>query len=552
MIFPKMKNFLVGWAALALILLFSWAFFHPDFFLMHDYTHMLRIAELRRSLEGGHFPVWWTQNLGYGYGMPLFLFYGPLPFYLGTFLTYFGFSTIGATKALLFLSGVLSFSGLYFTLKRWGRTAGFIGGALLLSAPYRAVDIFLRGAVSEVLAISILPWLLHGGLAIKEGKRWAVPYLAFWSGVLILTHNLTAFIALPLFALFSSLWILIHRTAQWKKQLAQLIFGYGWGGFLALFYLVPAYGEKGNTIIESILGGYFDFRLHFLYIRQLFLERWAYGGSGYGPDDGMSFHLTWILILSAGAAGILFLKRWRSLPKHGWLIPLALSGAGLSLFFALGHSQPLWEALPLLSFVQFPWRFLGPAIVLLAFGAGLGLSLIRPVFLRWTTALVIILCVIPLVRFHKPEKFLPRTTGNFSDAPVDIRKDFSSILPDYLPAEFDQKLPLVDEAHRIVLDRAEISWETNRPHQLLATTQAPEGTTITWNIADYPGWRYYVNHEQVQPEKLADGRRQLVTSTPITSVGALFGSTPLRTATLAASGLAWFVWLSVVLWRHRD
>jgi hypothetical protein len=460
-------------------------------------------------------------------------------------------STIAATKALLFLSTILSFSGLYLALKRWGRSAALVGGALLVAAPYRAVDMFLRGAVSEVLAISILPWLLHSGLAIKEEKKWALPSIAFWSGALVLTHNLTAFIALPLFASCSALWILVNRTQHWKKQLGTLVLGYIWGVLLSVFYLAPAYLEKGETVIENILGGYFDFRLHFLYIRQLLIEHWGYGGSGYGPDDGMSFHLTWVVLLLCVLAALLFIKRIKHLPTQGWLIPIGGIFAGISLFFTLGHSQTIWETVSLLTFVQFPWRFLGPAIVFLSFTAGIGISLIRPPFLRLGLATLSLLLIIPLVRFHRPERFLPPSTGNFSSAPVDIRKDFSSILPDYLPKGFDQKLPIVDESHRIIISTSELSWETNRPQQLLATTTAPAQSVITWNIADFPGWRYYVNHVEVSPKKLPDGRRQLVAEGSVSSVGAQFGTTPLRSLTLTISAVAWIAWLSMVLWRRR-
>jgi hypothetical protein len=46
---------------------------------------------------------------------------------------------------------------------------------------------------------------------------------------------------------------------------------------------------------------------------------------------------------------------------------LMLVIAAVYLFFALPVSRPLWEALPLIDFVQFPWRFVGRAALPLAF-----------------------------------------------------------------------------------------------------------------------------------------------------------------------------------------
>jgi hypothetical protein len=55
--------------------------------------------EMERSLQRFEFPVRWSANFGFGYGMPLFNFYAPLPYYLGqpllfinTFLSDFNFN----------------------------------------------------------------------------------------------------------------------------------------------------------------------------------------------------------------------------------------------------------------------------------------------------------------------------------------------------------------------------------------------------------------------------------------------------------------------------
>src|SRR5690606_33612822 len=142
--------------------------------------------------------------------------------------------------------------------------------------------------------------------------------------------------------------------------------------------------EKGETSIESILSGYFDFRLHFLYIRQLIKPQWGYGGSEPGPLDGMTFHMGIPLLVLVACVGIwmtlriaqkTFQKRKLTLSQTEVLFFSASLLTGLSLFMTLFHSQFLWETVPLLNFVQFPWRFLSVAIVLMAFLAGLSITL---------------------------------------------------------------------------------------------------------------------------------------------------------------------------------
>src|SRR5688572_3917950 len=78
----------------------SWSLFKPGFFRVHDYVHAARIAEMTRALQEGQFPVRWSGNFGYGYGMPLFEFYAPLPFYVGAGLYWLGLPIVTVLKVL--------------------------------------------------------------------------------------------------------------------------------------------------------------------------------------------------------------------------------------------------------------------------------------------------------------------------------------------------------------------------------------------------------------------------------------------------------------------
>jgi hypothetical protein len=42
----------------------------------------------------------------------------------------------------------MAWLGMYNLMKRWGRTAGFIAATLFVLAPYRALDLFVRGALN--------------------------------------------------------------------------------------------------------------------------------------------------------------------------------------------------------------------------------------------------------------------------------------------------------------------------------------------------------------------------------------------------------------------
>ena len=59
--------------------------FISGYFPMHDDTQPARVFAMSQELKRGVFPVRLVDYLGYGFGYPLFNFYAPLPYYLGSF-----------------------------------------------------------------------------------------------------------------------------------------------------------------------------------------------------------------------------------------------------------------------------------------------------------------------------------------------------------------------------------------------------------------------------------------------------------------------------------
>lgn len=540
-----LRCFLIGTILTGALLAFSWSLLQPGMFQIHDYTQVGRLVELRRSLEAGHFPVIWSQNFGYGYGMPLFLFYGPLPFYFGTFATWLGFSDLTAIKLLFLLSNVLGLAGVFAWFRPRGYAAATAASVIFLAMPYRALDIFVRGALNEILAISLLPWVLVATRLMSEKPRQGIVMSATVTAALLLTHNLTTLLGLPILAGLALLWILLTQTNKLKMVLqfgaSQLL-----GLLAAAFFVIPSLVENHLTAIDSILSGYFDFRLHFLSHRQLVIENWGFGGSQLGLDDGISFHLgspAWLaLILSAIMIGSYILttlqKKANFTFKHIsrqylWLSALCVA-TGFSIFMTIGRSQPVWEILPLLHLAQFPWRFLAVASVMAALVAGELIALQKTWWTRWPLALLLGILACTQVGFHRPKEFLKNPDKLYSSQPEFIRTDLSKTLPDFLPTEFDQDLDPVSPEQRIVVENQTLQIQRNQPHSLLFEAENSPGT-ITWNIADFPGWKYFVNNQAVEPALLPDGRRQLESTEPISLIAAEFTRTPLRLATQIVS-----------------
>ena len=284
------KSYFVLIALVLLFVLSSYSFFHSSFFHVHDFTHAARIAEMASTLEEGQFPVRWSANFGYGFGMPLFNFYAPLPYFIGALFFKMGFGLVTSIKLLCVFINLVTILGSYLLGKKMlGRFGGLLLASAYTLAPYRAVNLFVRGAFSEVFAMAFLPLVLFAIVAFaKEEKKKYLLLLLISILAIILSHNLTAMIFLPLAALFALLYLIYQKKLKLIYLIAvQFLLALG----LSAFYMLPAFMEKDLTIINKIFSGYFHYSHHFLYIRQFFQDNWQYGGSAWGPNDEVSFFL---------------------------------------------------------------------------------------------------------------------------------------------------------------------------------------------------------------------------------------------------------------------
>src|SRR3990167_386156 len=124
----RFENLISFWPFAILIFVSIFAilpFLNSGFFPIHDDTQVQRVFEMKKSLSDGMFPVLWVADLGYGYGYPIFNYYGPLPYYLGGILSLLGLNALLATKVMI--AGVVvgsSFSIYLLAREFWGKWGG--------------------------------------------------------------------------------------------------------------------------------------------------------------------------------------------------------------------------------------------------------------------------------------------------------------------------------------------------------------------------------------------------------------------------------------------
>jgi hypothetical protein len=175
------------------------------------------------------------------------------------------------------------------------------------------------------------------------------------------------------------------------RTLAAIALGLG----LSAFFWLPAFGERGLIRLSGITRDFFDFRLNFISLPEMLALPRPLDLSAINPYYPLSLGLAQITFaaLAVLGLGLCFVLRIAYCVSPGAdgrfsadLAPGARSHTlGHVLFFAaallvtaflsLPYSQPVWEALPLLELAEFPWRWLGPAILCAAVLAGAALYL---------------------------------------------------------------------------------------------------------------------------------------------------------------------------------
>ncbi|MFH1601737.1 MAG: 6-pyruvoyl-tetrahydropterin synthase-related protein [Candidatus Shapirobacteria bacterium] len=538
-------------------LLASFRLFGSGFFTMHDDLHVSRLYEMDSCFKDRQFPCRWVPDMGFGYGYPLFNFYPPLPYYLGEVFHLIGFSLISSVKIVFIVEIFLGAFFMYLLASHfWGRWGGLLGSVFYTWVPYHALDIFVRGALSEFMAVAFFPaifWIIAE--IINKGKKKHFPLLALFYGALLLSHNIMAMLFTPLIGLWIIFLLLVREKRDFKLLLKIILAGF-WGLGLAAFFTLPAFWEKGLVHVETMFMGYFNYLAHYTSLKQLFLDRfWGFGASVWGPEDGMSFqlgHLHWILpLIILGLAIFLYFKsktkKMKSKNKHFLLLVSFCFILALGIIF-LTHPRSvfIWKALPFLEYLQFPWRFLAIATFFLSFLSG-GLTFFVPRGKRpfWMGAIIGGVILLNF-NFFQPEKRIEITDQEKLFSLEGWHRLQTDAIFDYLPKS--APFPPTSSAPDTVLLK-----EENSGNQL-AVENFQKGTNwfkfrinlekegeIMLPVYFFPQWRGWLDKNEVELGYEKDLGRIIMRVSSGEHMGELrLTNTPIRSWANLVSLLSWW------------
>jgi len=521
----------LAWALIAALPLFSDPGFLNTRGIGDSPNLLFRVHQLLAALQSGEFPARWMPDAAYGYGQPYFTYYASFSTYLAALLKLYGFSYVHALK----LTQLLALLGASGALYGWLRAARLtpaqaaLGAAAYTFAPFHLVNLYVRGdSLAELWAMALYPLTLWAAHLCVEGLTFRRALaLALSLATLVCTHNISALNFLP----FVGLYLLSFQLSAFSSQRSAvsdqrsavsgqrsnpqsaiknqkslllpssfLLLPLLWGLALSAFFWLPALRESAFVQLDGLTGGYFFYGNHFrsadLLNAALLFD---YAGNPFSVGLVQA-------ALAALGLGVMLWRAWRA-RAWPWLNSFVLLGLLLSMSLVTPLSKPLWDALPLLAYTQFPWRFLS---ILALFTAALtarfwifdfGFSITRRALLSTfyflAPAALALSTLLPLRL-----EFFPLADSDVTAARLNLYEYFTTAIgntvnSEYLPREVKPR-PFTSEA---MLGRAprpkvfagaasgERLWKRGASEQWAITVAGDSGATVAVPTHYWPGWQ---------------------------------------------------------------
>ncbi len=352
------KNALLYIVCLLLVLISARVYFYSGVPYTHDgENHLARFANYKAALREGQVPPRFAPYLENGYGYPVFNYNYPLANILSVPLTVIGISYELTFKLLVASSLAIGGYYLWFWLGLFykSKTARLAGLLSWLSSSFLISTILYRGSIGELLVYALIPSLLYTIATLVRGRAINILDYVLWIAFL-LAHNVSALWITPtLLSYFCVEWWIQGKQLLVAKQMVKLFVT---SVLATLWFWLPALAEMHAVVLSGAQNA-MGFSDHYPTFHQLLVAPLQFGYSFPGSVDNLSFALGLVLSSTLLIYPIHFcvqaLREADQFPANiqvfwAWFISMLL------LFLQLSISETLWQLLPVMRFIQFPWR----------------------------------------------------------------------------------------------------------------------------------------------------------------------------------------------------
>ena len=301
---------------------------------------------------------------GWGYGPNIF--YNPISTYIPCIIALFTETFINSIKIFFCLNIFLAAEFMYMFTKNITKknSIGIMTAVIYILNPYYLGNIFIRGAIGEIAALTFLPLLFLGlyDLIERQGKKHY--FIIIGAVGIALSHNIT----LVYSAIFSIIYFLINIRKIIKKPkeiIKYCIIDIIFITTLTAFYTIPLMMNKTNA-------DYAIFDHELMWTNNKFAS-----DNTIKIEDLFDNNKDNVVIYKIGLPiiiGITLLLLFQVKIKENdrkILTTFLILGIG-AIFIATKYFP--WDKVPeFFCVLQFPWRMLGFANFFLSFCAGYGI-----------------------------------------------------------------------------------------------------------------------------------------------------------------------------------
>lgn len=314
----------------------------------HDsIAHMARMYAYAEGLKDGIFPVLWARRMFWGIGSPVLMLNYQMPYYFAMMWHAIGLNFDDSFKTVLSLSHIFSGIFMYLALRnRYKALPSFVGAVLYLLSPYRFLNIYIRGAMGEVVA-AMFPPIILAGLWRKSFTLQTIG----WAG-LFLSHPVGSALYSGLFLGYT---VLANGLREIGNTLKKFFLPYLLALMIAAFNILPTLALTKYTYYNPANSNTLR---NFPTFRQLAYSPWGYGFSTEDDQDQMSFQIgimQWVL-----AGLVLAVIVWkRKDNKETWELKYYTFVFVVAILLMLQKiATPVYVHLGLGKIIDYPWRIL--------------------------------------------------------------------------------------------------------------------------------------------------------------------------------------------------